>query len=88
MTTLNKRVNENRKLHIVSVVGRYYPDFAPGGMIINNVLQELKSDFEIDVIAKRSSFSLKNKFNYDGINIFYVTEWNLLLNYFGFFFYG
>lgn len=65
---------------LVCILGGYYPFFSPCGIIADNILQQLKKDYKIIVIAQRNDFSLKKQDEYNGIKIIRLNEWNRMIS--------
>lgn len=65
---------------IVSIIGGYAPDFSPGGKIASNVLDELKKDYEVTIIAQKTKFGLPEYEETNGIKLIRVPDYNLMLH--------
>lgn len=65
---------------IVSIIGGYAPDFSPGGKIASNVLDELKKDYDVTIIAQKTKFGLPEYEEINGIKLIRVPDYNLMLH--------
>ena len=65
---------------IVSIIGGYAPDFSPGGKIASNVLDELKKDYDITIIAQKTKFGLPEYEETNGIKLIRLPDYNLMFH--------
>lgn len=66
--------------NLVCVIGGYAPYYSPSGKIADNVLQELKKDYDITVIAQKNYFGLPFEEEINGIRVIRINEWNRMFH--------
>jgi glycosyltransferase involved in cell wall biosynthesis len=59
--------------HIVFVLGSYYPRYSAVGVCAERVVNALKGEFKISVIAMADQHAVESLVNLDGVDIFRVT---------------
>ena len=65
---------------LVCILGGYTPYYSPSGKIAANVLNELKKEFDITVIAQKNYFGLSKNETIDGIEVIRINEWNRMFH--------
>ena len=60
--------------NIVGVIGSYYPNFSANGQIMKNIVDVLKKEHDVKVIATKNNFGLANTCQYEGYEIERVTD--------------
>lgn len=60
--------------NVVVLAGHYYPFYSANGSIMKNLIDELKTEHEIIVIAVKNNFELSDYEEYDGYNIIRLNE--------------
>ncbi|MEK3995627.1 hypothetical protein MKY29_12800 [Psychrobacillus sp. FSL K6-2365] len=69
--------------NVVVMAGYYYPYFSPNGNIMKNILDELKKEHVVKVIAVKNHFGLSKTEEYDGYEIVRINEFSTCFhNYF------
>lgn len=56
-------------MNIVVLAGNYYPYFSANGNCINNIINELKKEHNVIVIAEKNDFALEKYEDYNGVKI-------------------
>lgn len=62
-------------MNIIVIAGYYYPYFSANGNCINNVIQELKKEHNVIVLAEKNDFKLKKEYDYDGVTIIRINDY-------------
>lgn len=62
--------------NILIMAGHYYPHFSANGSIMKNIVDQLKMNHNIKVIAIKNSFELNDLCEYDGYEIIRVNDFN------------
>ncbi len=61
-------------VNVVVLAGHYYPLFSANGSIMKNLIDELKTEHKVTVIAVKNNFILSDYEEYDGYNIIRLNE--------------
>ncbi|MGN7851926.1 hypothetical protein [Exiguobacterium sp. 22311] len=68
---------------ILFITGDYYPNFSPNGSVIKNIIEELRNEHTVEVLATKNNFNLENEALYNNYKIHRVNNYfNMVHNYF------